>query len=199
SGGGSFALDLLVYLLFPFRYPDEVVRRRVSLSFTWCLVESGFSVCFCSGGCGVVCSTSACSSDLWFSSCGEPAVPGSARSPSTWFWTTSRLWLWIRLGSSDSSLSSSSRGLSLEALVVVLRCESSPVLLLAAVPLCLVLAPFAGQSSGFQNLSMVSPIFSAWSFGLGRCSCLHVLITSSLLWNLSPWRSSSGGCALPAY
>ncbi|KAF3544504.1 hypothetical protein DY000_02002689 [Brassica cretica] len=37
-------------------------------------------------------------------------------------------------------------------------------------------ASFAGQSSGFENLSMVSHIFSDWSFG----------------------SSSSGGCALSA-
>ncbi|CAN6884003.1 unnamed protein product, partial [Brassica oleracea] len=35
---------------------------------------------------------------------------------------------------------------------------------------------------------MVSPLLPAWSFGLVRFSCLHVLITSSQHWNLAPRR-----------
>ena len=48
-------MDLLLsLLLLSFRCPGRVVWRRVLLSFTWCLVESGLTVCFCSGGFGVV-------------------------------------------------------------------------------------------------------------------------------------------------
>ncbi|KAG2270858.1 hypothetical protein Bca4012_073079 [Brassica carinata] len=136
----------------------EVVWRRVLLSFTWCLVESGLTVCFCSGGFGVVL-----------------CVDVFRGSPVLVVWRVSCCWskrVLLRLGFGQRVVYGFGSGLDR-----VLPSCSPPLM-----------ASPSLRSPGSQNLYMVSPLLPAWSFCLVRFSCLHVLITSSQHWNLAPRR-----------